>query len=168
LIHDKAASQFHSEIENEGVRTMARAIMAVVVSYIIFVVFFVLTLNGMYSLLGPDGSFKPGVYDASNAWIGLAFVANLVTAIIAGWICVTLAKTGKAPMGLAITIFVLGFFLAIAPIMAHNANPHMVRTGNVSHREAAQRAIEPIWVPLLFPFIGVAGALIGGRLKRRN
>lgn len=147
---------------------MARTIIAVVVSYLIFLVLFVLTLNGMYSVLGADGSFKPGVYDASSAWIGLSFVATLVTAIIAGWICVAIAKTGRAAKGLAIAIFVLGLFLAIPPIMANRANPHLVRSGPVSHTDARQKAIEPIWVPLLFPFIGVAGALIGGRLKRQS
>jgi hypothetical protein len=147
---------------------MARAIIAVVVSYLLMFVLMFVTFTCIYLLLGADGAFKPGIYDASNLWIALSFVVTLVVSTIAGWICVAIAKTGKASMGLAIVIFVLGLFLAIPSIMARNANPNMVRTGNVSNMEAMQRAKEPIWVPLLFPFVGAAGALIGGKLKRRS
>jgi hypothetical protein len=52
--------------------------------------------------------------------------------------------------------------------MGYNARPNMIRTGNISNMEAMQRAKHPIWAPILFPFIGVAGVLIGGRLKRRG
>jgi uncharacterized membrane protein YeaQ/YmgE (transglycosylase-associated protein family) len=147
---------------------MTRAIIAVIVSYLLMFVLMFVTFTCMYLLLGADGAFKPGSYDASNLWIALSFVVTLVVATIAGWICVTIAKTGKASMGLAIATFVLGLFLAIPSIMAHNVNQNMVRTGSVSNMEAMQRAKEPIWVPLLFPLFGATGALIGGRLKRQS
>jgi hypothetical protein len=145
---------------------MVRAIIAVIVSYLLMFVLMFGAFTCMYLVMGADMAFQPGTYDASNLWIGLSCVVTLLAAIIAGWICVAIARTGKAARGLAVAIFVLGLFLAIPAIMAHNANPHMVRTGEVSNMEAMQRAQEPIWTPLLFPFIGVAGALIVGKLKR--
>jgi hypothetical protein len=165
--HDKAASQFQSEFKHEGVPPMARAIIAVVVSYLLMFVLVFVAFTCMYLLLGADGAFKPGSYDASSLWTGLAFVVDFVIAIIAGWICVAIAKTHKASLGLAITVFVLGMLLAIPAVMVHNSKPDMVRSGSVSNMEAMQRAKQPIWVSFVFPFIGAAGALIGGKLKRR-
>lgn len=147
---------------------MVRAIIAVIVSYLLMFVLMFVSFTCMYLLLGADRAFQPATYDASNLWIALSCVVTLLAAIIAGWVCVAIARTSKASMGLAVAIFGLGLLLAIPALMAHNANPHMVRTGDVSNMEAMQRAQEPIWAPLLFPFIGVAGALIGGKLKRQS
>jgi hypothetical protein len=147
---------------------MLRAIIAVVVSYLLMFVLMFVIFTCMYLLMGADSAFQPGTYDASNLWIALSCVVTLVAAIIAGWVCVAIARTRKASLGLAVAIFVFGLFLAIPSIMARNANPHLVRTGDVSNMEAMQRAKEPIWAPFLFPFIGVAGALIGGKLKRQS
>lgn len=146
---------------------MVRAIVAVIVSYLLMFVLMFVLFTGMYLWLGADRAFQPGVYDASNLWIALSCVVTLVAAFIAGWVCVAIARTSKASMGLAVAIFVLGLFLAIPAIMAHNAS-HIFRTGEVTNMEAMQRAKEPIWAPVLFPFIGVAGALIGGKLKRQS
>jgi len=147
---------------------MLRAILAVVISYVLMFVLIFITFTCVYLLLGADGAFKPGTYDASNLWLAIAFLVNLVIAIIGGLICAAISKGGKARLGLAIVVFVMGLLLAIPSIMAQKANPNMVRAGNVSNMEAMTRAKEPVWVPLLFPFIGAAGVLIGGKLKRRS
>jgi hypothetical protein len=147
---------------------MARAIIAVIVGYIVMFFLVFLTFTCVYLLLGADAAFKPGTYDASNLWLAIAFAVNFVIAIIGGLICAAIAKGGRAHIALAIVVFVLGLLLAIPSIMAQKAKLNMVRTGNVSNMEAMQRAKEPIWVPFLFPFIGAAGVLIGGRLKRRG
>jgi hypothetical protein len=147
---------------------MVRVIVAVIVSYLLMFVLMFVSFSCLYLLLGAERAFQPGVYDASNLWIALSCVVTLVAAIIAGWVCVAVARTRKASMGLVVAIFVLGLLLAIPSIIARNANPNMVRTGDVSSMEAMQRAKEPTWAPFLFPFIGVAGALIGGKLKRQS
>ena len=147
---------------------MARSIIAVIVSYIVMFVLVFLTFTGVYLLLGADGAFRPGKYDASHRWLAIAFAVNFVIAIIGGLICAAIAKGGRAPVALAVVVFVLGLLLAIPTIMGYNARPNMIRAGNVSNMEAMQRAKQPIWVPLLFPFVGAAGVLIGGKLKRRG
>ena len=147
---------------------MARAIIAVIVSYIAMFILVFLTFTCVYLILGADMAFKPASYDASNLWLAIAFAINFVIAIIGGLICAAIAKGGRAPVALAVVVFVLGMLLAIPTIMGYNARPNMIRTGNVSNMEAMQRAKQPNWVPILFPFIGAAGVLIGGRLKRRG
>ena len=145
---------------------MARSIIAVIVSYIVMFVLVFLAFTCVYLMLGADGAFKPGTYDASNRWLAIAFAVNFVIAIIGGLICAAIAKGGRAHIALAVVVFVLGVLLAIPSIM--KAKPDMVRIGSVSNMQAMQRAKQPIWVPLLFPFIGAAGVLIGGKLKRRG
>jgi hypothetical protein len=145
---------------------MARAIVAVIVSYILMFVFTFLAFTCMYLMLGVDGAFKPGTYDASTRWLAISFGVYLVIAIIGGLICALIAKGGRAPVALAIVVLVLGLLLAIPAIM--KAKPDMVRSGSVSNIEAMQKARQPIWTPLLFPFIGAAGVIIGGKLKRRG
>ena len=147
---------------------MARSIIAVIVSYIVMFILIFVTFTCVYLLLGADRAFNPGTYDASTLWLAIAFVVNLVVAIIGGLICAVIAKGGRAHVALAVVVFVLGLLLAIPSIMAQKANPNMVRAGDVSNMEAMQRAKEPIWAPLLFPFIGAAGVLIGGKLRRRG
>ncbi len=101
-------------------------------------------------------------------WIALQCVVTFVAALIAGFICVAIGKTEKAAMGLAIAIFVFGMVLAIPSVIANKSNQDAARPANVSNMEAMQKAKEPMWAPFLFPFLGVAGALVGGKLKRQG
>jgi hypothetical protein len=52
--------------------------------------------------------------------------------------------------------------------VAKRTNAGLVRVGDVPMMEAMQKAQEPDWAPFALPFIGAAGVLIGGKLKRRG
>jgi len=119
---------------------------------------------GVFFLMGVEWSFKPGSFEASNRWIAMSLVANLIIGVIGGLVCAVIAKGGKAPMVLAIVVFALGMLLSIPSLMAHQKNAGEIRTGNVTQMEAMQKANEPVWVPFTFPIIGAIGVLIGGRL----
>jgi hypothetical protein len=147
---------------------MARAIIAVIVSYVVIFVLIFLAFTCAYLLMGTNNAFKPGSYQASNRWIAMSFAVSFVVAIIAGLICAAIAKGGKAPLALVIVVLVLGFLTAIFATRAQNARPDMVRMGGVSQMEAMQRAKEPPWVRFTFPLVGAVGILIGGKLKRRS
>lgn len=146
---------------------MARSIIAVIVSYVIMFVLIFLAFTTEYMLLGPDYAFKPGTFAASNSWIGAAFVINLVVAIIGGFVCAAIARGGKAPLALAILVFVLGLGLAIpALVIEHKNAPRPA--GPLPMTEAMTKAEEPRWVPFTFPIIGAIGVLIGSKLKKRS
>ena len=145
---------------------MIRAILAVIVSYVLMFVLIFLAFTGVYLVLRADGAFKPGSFEASSAWIAIAFVVNSVVAVIGGMVCAAIAKGGKAPIALAAVVFVLGLLLAIPSLMVQKAGA--VRAGDVPMFEAMQKAKEPPWVPLTFPIVGVIGVLIGGKLKGRR
>ena len=92
---------------------MARSIIAVIVGYIVMFVLQVVAFVTIYTLVGPDWSFKPGSYQASSRWTVMQFVVLAVTAIIAGLICALIARGGRAPLALAVVVLLLGFGLAI-------------------------------------------------------
>ena len=145
---------------------MARSIIAVIVSYIAMFVLIFLAFTAEYMLLGPDHAFRTGSFEASHRWIAIAFAINFVVAIIGGFICAVIARGGKAPLALAIVVFVLGLLLAIPSLMVEKANAIRPR-GDIPMFEAMQKAKEPRWVPFTFPIIGAIGVLVGGKLKRR-
>ena len=47
-----------------------------------------------------------------------------------------------------------------------SGGPDEVRGSEVGNLEAMTKAKQPAWTALLNPLIGVAGTLVGGRLKR--
>lgn len=147
---------------------MARTIVGIIVGYITMFVLVFLVFTCVFLLMGTEWSFKPNSFDASNQWIAMSLIANLAIGIIGGLVCALIARGGKAPLILAVVVFVLGLLLAIPAVIAHNAGANLVRTGSTTQMEAMQKAREPIWVPFTFPIIGAVGVLIGGKLKKRN
>jgi hypothetical protein len=146
---------------------MARSIIGVIVGYIAMFVLTFVAFTAEYMLLGTDHAFKPRTFVASNRWLAIAFAINFMVAVIGGFICAAIARGGKAPLVLAIVVFVLGLLFAIPSLMV----PHTgaVRaTGDIPMFEAMQKAEEPRWVPFTFPIVGVVGVLIGGKLRKRR
>lgn len=147
---------------------MARSIIAVIASYIVMFILTFILFSGMYLVLGADGAFKPGNYEASTVWLGLSFLLFLIVGILAGLLCAVIAKGGRAYLALAVVVLAVGLLLAIPSLIAKKAGTNLVRTGSVSNFEAMSRAQEPVWAPFLFPIIGAAGVMIGGKLKRQS
>src|SRR5436190_5598751 len=146
---------------------MARAIIGVIVGYVIMFILNFLGFVTLYAVIGPDQAFEPRLFLASNKWIAISFVIIFITGTIAGLICAAIAKGGRAPLALAIVVIVLGLLLAIPAMMKGQLNSKLVRSGDVPQMQAAQLAYWPVWCPFTFPFISAVGVLVGGRLKRR-
>lgn len=146
---------------------MARSILAVIVSYVIMFILIFCAFTAEYMLLGPNHAFKPGTFVTSTRWIAAAFAVNFVVAVIGGFICAAIAKGGKAPVALAIVVFVLGLLFAIPALMVKHVGATRP-AGNLPMFEAMSKAEEPPWVPFTFPVIGALGVLIGGKLKKRG
>ena len=146
---------------------MLRSVLGVIVGYIVMFILNVAAFMTIYTIVGPDWSFKPGSYQASTRWTAMQFAVVLVCAIIAGLVCAVIAKGGKAPLALAAVVIVLGCLLGLSATALRPADTHEARTGNVPNMEAMSKARHPTWVVFLGPFIGAVGVVIGGKLKRR-
>jgi hypothetical protein len=147
---------------------MVRSIIAVVVSYITMFVLNFLAFVGLYTIVGPGQAFKPRSFLASNRWIAMGIAVIFVSGIIAGLVCAAIARGRKATLALAALILAVGLVLAIPAINKGRANAGLVRVGDVPAMEAAEKAYWPVWVPFAFPFLSAVGAVIGGKLKKRN
>lgn len=147
---------------------MARTIVAVIVGYITMFVLVFVTFTGVFLLMGTEWSFKPNSFEASNRWIAMSLVANVIIGVAGGLVCAMIAKGGKAPMVLAIFVFALGLLLAVPQVFANKAGANQVRTSDLSNIEAMQKATQPLWVPFTFPILGAMGVLIGGKLRRSS
>ena len=145
---------------------MARSIIAVIVGYLVMFILVSATFMGVFLLMGVEWSFKPASFEASNAWNVMSLIASFVVAVIGGFLCAAIAKGSRAPIALAIVVFALGLLMAIPTLFANKANANRVRTGDLSQFEAMQNATQPAWVPFTFPILGVAGVLVGAKLKR--
>src|SRR5262245_52720174 len=108
---DKPACAVWPTVLNQRSKSMGRAILAVIVSYVAMFVLTFLAFTCAYVVLGADQAFKPRMFLASNRWIALSFVIQIIVAIIGGFICAAIAKGGKAPLALAILVLVIGLLL---------------------------------------------------------
>ena len=145
---------------------MARAIIGVIVGYVLMFLLNFAAFVTMYAVMGPEQAFEPGLYLASTKWIVVSFIMILITGAIAGVVCAVIAKGGRAPLVLAIVVVALGLALAVPAMLKANVNSKLVRTGDVPSMQAAQLAYWPVWCPFTFPFISAIGVMVGGRLKR--
>jgi predicted permease len=146
---------------------MGRALLAVVISYVVMLVLAFLAFTCAFVIFGSEVVFRTGTYEASTMWIVVAFVINIIDAIIGGFICALIAKRGKAQFALALVVIVVGLVVAFGDTKKRETNRGLTRASNTPKFEEIQKAYWPMWVPFALPFTGAAGVLIGSRFKRR-
>lgn len=146
---------------------MGRAIAAVVVGYVVMFGTIFLLFSGLYLILGQELSFEPGSYDPSILWTVVSFVLGILAAVLGGYACARIARAATPPKVLAGVVLVIGLLSAI-PVLISAATPAQARTGEVGNLDAMMRAKQPAWVAVANPFVGLAGALLGARLRRRQ
>jgi hypothetical protein len=96
----------------------------------------------------------------------VSFVLSFVAAVVGGLSAAAVAARGsRAPEALAVLVLVLGLATAVWTAVFEQAEPGP-RTGEVGNMEAMTRAQQPLWVVLVTPFVGVAGVLLGARMRR--
>ena len=118
------------------------------------------------SVLGAEGSFRPGSPDVTPALALGSLAAGLPAAVVGGVVCAKVAADRRGEWMLVALVAVLGvanaLYLHQAPV-ADGVLPEGVAT-----MEAAGSAREPGWVSWLNPVVGVVGILLGARLARRR
>jgi hypothetical protein len=146
---------------------MGRAIVSVVIGYVVMFAAIFLAFSGLYLLLGQELSFKPGSYDPSVLWTLVSFALGVGAAILGGYVCARIAKTATPPKVLAGVVLVIGLLSAV-PVLMVSATPTETRTGEVGNLDAMMKAKQPAWVAVANPFVGLAGVLLGARLRRSS
>lgn len=146
---------------------MLKAVLAVIVGYLVMALLVFATFSLAYLLMGADGAFRPGTYEVTPLWLVVSFVFSFIAAVVGGWVCATIARNSKVPKGFAAAVFLLGLLLALSILMRSDDARPQVRDGNVGNIAAMQNARQPAWVALMNSLIAPAGILLGARLKGR-
>ena len=144
---------------------MGRAIVSVVVGYVVMFATIFLAFTGLYLLLGQDLSFRPDTYEPSLLWTVVSFALGMGAAVLAGYVCARIARTTTPPKVLAGMVLVIGLLSAI-PVLMAATTPAVARTGEVGNMDAMMKAKQPAWVAVANPFVGLVGVLLGARLWR--
>jgi hypothetical protein len=149
---------------------MLRTIAGVIVGYIAVVVVTIAGVFVSWAIFGAEGAFAPGSTVASLPWSITSCLIGFIAAIIAGVVAATI---GKDPDNLSVKILaglmlVLGLGIAV---MTMGVEPGPMPAGTVladmSFMEAGAVAVNPAWYNWVIPFIGAAGAFVGGMLVKR-
>lgn len=146
---------------------MGRAIVSVVVGYVVMFATIFLTFSGLYFVLGQERSFEPGSFDPSVLWNVVSFALGAVAAVVGGYVCSRIARTATPPKVLAGLVLVIGFLSAV-PVLMAAATPAKERTGDVGNLDAMTQAKQPAWVAVANPFLGFVFVLVGARLRTRS
>ncbi|MDH3214994.1 MAG: hypothetical protein OEN01_01730 [Candidatus Krumholzibacteria bacterium] len=145
---------------------MFRTSAAVLAGYLVMALLVFAVFSIAYTLMGPDGAFRPGSFDVSTLWLVVSVVGGLLAAIVGGVVCSVISRNSKGPVALAAVVLVLGLVMAVPVLTSTEDSQPAAREGDVGNIEAMNQAEQPPWLVLANPFIGALGVMIGSRLKR--
>ena len=140
---------------------MRRTIMAVVAGYIIMVLLIFVLFGVVWLVLGADGLFAPGRYEASAIWMAQSVIVAFLAALGAGF--VTGRAGGRASVrALAYVIVAVGLFMAWPVISGWPDWRPIERPAEISMMDATRNARQPSAVAASLPLVGALGAWLGG------
>lgn len=145
---------------------MVKTIIGVIVGYIVMSIFLFAAFTCLYLVLGPEGAFKPATFDTSTTWVIGGFILGFIGTIIGGFTAALIAKNNKAAFYFGILVLVVSLGVSIVALQV--GNPHEVRAGDIPNLEAMQKAQLPTWFNFVYPFTGLLGAIVGGRLRKKS
>lgn len=141
---------------------MGRTIAGVVVGYLSMVV--VVIIGFSLSLVAPEFAFQKDSLDVTSGWLAYTLGLSLVAAFLGGFVAVVIGRQRRTAKALAILVFSLGMFGAVANAMKEKPTKEDLAAMTVQER--GSKAVQPIWYSFLLPFIGAGGILLGGRLRK--
>lgn len=147
---------------------MLRTIGSVIAGYVVVFLLVFATFSAAFFALGTNATYQPGTYHVSMLWIVISSILGFAAAVGGGFVASQIDTSGRGVMGLAAFMFIAGILLAIAQLSMANPAANEPRPADVSNFDAMQKSQTPHWVDFLNPFIGAAGAIVGGKLRKRT
>lgn len=144
---------------------MLRNLAAVIVGYIVIVLFVMATFNIAWIVIGAADGFKPGTTDVTTKWLTIAIPLSLIAAVLGGVTAAAISRSGGGIKGLALFVLLLGLVFAVINLVG--PRPALPKPpSELGAMEAATYARAPVWYDFTIPFLGAIGVLIGGAMKR--
>ena len=122
---------------------MGRAVGGAVVGYLVLFAVIFLAMSAAWFALGPSGTFLPGVWNVSRAWIAIALVVHAIAGFLAGKTAVAVGRSQLAGKICAGLVLALGVLFSI-PILTGKVPPGaMPRPDQLPMFEAMGHAVAP-------------------------
>jgi len=144
---------------------MLRAILGVIVGYIVMVVLIVAGFTILQVALGTEAVYKPASWEPSVLFCVCAVVLGVAGALVGGAVCRAIGRSATPVMVLAGLTLVFGLLSAALQMGKPDPGP---RPAEVTAMDSAQNARSPMWLNLANPIIGASGVMIGGGGLRKK
>jgi len=147
---------------------MLRAISGAIVGYVALVIVVIAGLALAWAVLGGTGSFSGDGPYPSTAWNASALISGFVAAFLGGWVALKIGRSVLAVKILVALMLVLGLYGALTAESAYQkrvAKAVAKPVAELSFIEAGTVAKNPAWYNWVIPFVGAAGAMLGGRQR---
>ena len=148
---------------------MKRAILGVMVGFIIAGAVIFGGMIAAAAIMGPDGMYEEGSYAVTSNWLVMSFVLGLFAAVLGGLACAFIAARGSgAPMALAAILLIWGIPNAVYQTFMIERTDPPARDAQAEETMLPSEFQRPVISLWLDPIIGATGVLIGGRLAGRR
>lgn len=144
---------------------MLRAILSVIVGYIVMFLWVVVTLAAAWFALGSEFAHNEGTLEASIGWSVLMMGMGAIGAVLGGLVTASIGRASAPVKVLAGIVFVLGLATAVYNMRRTREEP-AVPPEELTMAEAADLTKAPAWYDFGIPFVGCVGVLVGGRVRR--
>jgi hypothetical protein len=161
-----------------------RVALAVIVGYLIMAMLVMSTMFLAVQAMDLDAVFEQGFWKATSRWNTISVMISLLSAVAGGAVCERIARN-KMGIRLLAIVFVVATIGSLVTVLRAGPDPEPVPRPTTEALvaaavaakqsptlyamvEAGKHAREPGWMKIANPACGLAGALLGAMLARRQ
>lgn len=143
---------------------MLKKILGAILGYIGMFICMFIAFSCFYLVLGTERVFQPGVYQVSITWIVLSLVVIFACSAIGGFIASVIGGGGAAKImaGIILVLQIVGIVVMVT------SATNETRSADVPTMVAMTKAQTPLWALLVQMVVNIAGALVGGGLRKNK
>lgn len=144
---------------------MLRAILGVVVGYIVSVILIIGGFTALQLGLGNDRVYQPASWHPTMLFNISSLVLGLIGAAIGGMVCGVISRSMTTVKVFAGLILIFGVIAAVFTMGQPEPGP---RPADAGPMDSAKNARTPTWVAFANPVVGAVGIMIGGGMTARK
>ncbi len=148
---------------------MLRSVVGAILGYLAMVVVVIGSLYLTWSVLGAERSFAGDGPYPSTLWMISNFAFGFLAAYVGGKVARRVGRETRAVYILVALMLSLGLYGALTAETAYERRKAAAAidksVADLTFMEAGQVAKNPAWYNWIIPLVGVAGAVVGGRVE---
>lgn len=151
---------------------MLRAILAVIVPYIVVGLLIMLVFLGAMLALGLEGTLRPGEYWTTGTFNAVVIVGGAAASAIGGMLSALIARSMRPAWIVAAIMLTVGLVGAVGNMNKPDPPARPAPTPGESRADALMRVMkempkvgkEPLWFSFTVPVVGAAAFVLGAGL----